>query len=163
MAMRPEGVVQLKGLEKENSRLKRIVAEQTSPCCGRCPGETSDPGASTQSGQKALRPLRGIGTPGLSGLWGPRMSSHPIDLVLLQPRDHSGGGGPQRGLGGPFRRLPGPCWATLRPPRPSRGGSLKAGYTSCSPTSSRSTPCSSIVSTCSSSSNWADEGSRSRG
>jgi hypothetical protein len=61
--------VRLKGLEKENSRLNRIVADQALDIAmlGRCPGETSDPGASTQGGQEALRPLGGIGTPGVSG------------------------------------------------------------------------------------------------
>jgi len=50
--MRPEDVVRLKALEKENARLKRIVGDQalTSTCCGRWLGETSEPGTAAQSG-----------------------------------------------------------------------------------------------------------------
>ena len=53
-AMRPEDVVRLKQLEKENARLKRMnwwSRRSISTCCGRCPGETSDPGAAAQGGR----------------------------------------------------------------------------------------------------------------
>jgi hypothetical protein len=51
--MRPEDVVRLKVLEKENARLKRIVGEQALDIdmLREVARGTSEPGATTQSGE----------------------------------------------------------------------------------------------------------------
>jgi len=57
--MRPEDAVRLRRLEKENSRLKRVVADQALHIAmiREVTRETSDPGAPSLGRQKALRPL----------------------------------------------------------------------------------------------------------
>jgi len=66
-AMRPEDVVRLKALEKENARLKRIVGEQALDIdmLRGCPGETSDPGAAAQGSGAPARPFPGLGAEGV--------------------------------------------------------------------------------------------------
>jgi putative transposase len=61
-AMRPEDVVRLKALEKENSRLKRLLAEKssTTTCSGRWLGETGEPGAAAQGSGAPARPFPGL-------------------------------------------------------------------------------------------------------
>jgi putative transposase len=61
-AMRPEDVVWLKQLEKENARLERIVGDQALDIdmLRGWLGETSEPGAATQSHQGAARSFPGV-------------------------------------------------------------------------------------------------------
>ncbi|MCA1677832.1 MAG: transposase [Actinobacteria bacterium] len=56
--MKADDVKRLRELERENQRLKRIVADQawTSTASRRSRGETSEPGASACCGRDALRP-----------------------------------------------------------------------------------------------------------
>ena len=86
-AMRPEDVVRLKALGKENARLKRLLAERSSitTCCGRWLGETSEPGAAAQGGHAPAKSLRGRGTSGL-----PRRRSASL-LAALPPPSGTGG------------------------------------------------------------------------
>ena len=67
-AMRPEDVVRLKRLEKENARLKRLWPRRSSTltCSGRWLGETGEPGAAAQSGQASAEPFPGLGAQGVS-------------------------------------------------------------------------------------------------
>src|SRR6266702_4001983 len=87
-AMRPEDVVRLKALGKENARLKRLLAERSSitTCCGRWLGETSEPGAAAQGGHASAGSLRGCGTAGVSRCW-------PASLVAALSSPFGAGGG----------------------------------------------------------------------
>lgn len=114
--MRPEDVVRLKGLEKENSRLKRIVADQALDMAmlREVSRGNSDPGAAAQGGEEALRPLRGIGASGVSG-------RYPAPLLsALLPLDRPRRGGTAGEAQGAGQQAP-PLRLSAHPrPAPSR-------------------------------------------
>lgn len=68
-AMRPEDVVRLKTLEKENARLKRMVAEQALDLdmLREVARGTGEPGAAAQGGHAPARPFPGLGAESVSG------------------------------------------------------------------------------------------------
>jgi hypothetical protein len=78
--MRPEDVVRLKALEKENARLKRIVGEQALDIdmLREVARETSEPGAAAQSGELAPGSLRGLAAAGVP-------VNRPASLVAALP------------------------------------------------------------------------------
>ena len=61
-AMRPEDVMRLKQLEKENARLNGCWPRRSSmtTCCGRWLGETGEPGAAAQGGCAPAGPFPGL-------------------------------------------------------------------------------------------------------
>ena len=68
-AMRPDDVARLKALEKENARLKRLLAERDNDndndMLREVAGKNGDPGAPASSGCPAAAALRGVRAQGL--------------------------------------------------------------------------------------------------
>ena len=76
-----------------------------STCSGRCPGETSDPGAAAQGGHASARPFPGLGTKGLPG-----GEAASLLAALLPPQ------GPRRAAAAGAVTAAGEASSTLRLP-----------------------------------------------
>src|SRR5436189_4310634 len=94
-AMRPEEVARLKALEKENRRLKKIVADQALDIdmLKEVAGETSEPRASPPRGSPLSAALRGLRAKGLPCPQPPPIHSARVRRVVpsnerLRPRLH---------------------------------------------------------------------------
>jgi putative transposase len=117
-AMRPEDVVRLKALEKENARLKRLLADKELDIdmLGEVARGNSDPGATSTGGHPSAGPLRGARASGVSV----RGSTPVLPAPLLGPWARRGPApGPAPAPGPPSSPL------RLSPyPRPAHPGGL---------------------------------------